>query len=126
MAKRRNVPEDKLAGLFDFSLDPFAFAPLHIAGATKGERVRRVALAVAGRAFLATGKWNADWAEIKAMCTHQNCYDQANFASTLKSSKGSIFKSVEVQGSVDLSSSGTDEAEKLLATLATGDDGTNK
>jgi hypothetical protein len=123
MAKRRSVSEEKLAGLFDFSLDPFSFAPLHVTGANKGERTRRVALMVAGRSFLATGKWTADWAEIKAMCTHQNCYDQANFASTLKASKGSIFKSVEVQGSVELSSAGTDEAEKLMASLAIGENG---
>ncbi len=126
MAKRRNVPEGKLASLFDFSLDPFSFAPIHIPGANKGERARQVALAVAGRAFLATGKWSADWAEVKAMCTHQNCYDQANFAATLKGAKGGIFKAVEVQGSIDLSSSGTDDAEKLLATLATGENGSDE
>jgi hypothetical protein len=126
MAKRRNIAEDKLANLFDFSLDPFSFAPLHIPGANKGERARRMVLAVAGRSFLATGKWSADWAEIKAMCTHQNCYDQANFAATLKGSKGTIFKSVEVQGTVELSSSGTDEAEKLLSSLATGENGSGE
>lgn len=117
MAKRRNVDLDCLAGLFDFSSDPVAFAPVHIEGSKTLERMRKVALAVAARTFILTGKWTADWTEIKAMCTHQNCYDQPNFASTLKKEKGEIFKSVEVGKSIELSASGTDQAELLLASL---------
>ncbi|SRR6266571_1295478 len=123
MAKRRGVAAEQLAGLFDFSVEPFAFAPIHVSGGAIKERMRRVALLVAARSFLATGRWLADWAEIKAMCTHQNAYDQANFASTLKAAKGDIFKSVEVGTSVELSATGTEQAEQLLASIAKPDAG---
>lgn len=125
MAKRKNIELARLAALFDFSSDPVAFVPLHVEGLRTQERMRKVALAVAVRTFILTGKWAADWAEIKAMCTHQNCYDQPNFAATLKKGKGEIFKSVEVGKSVELSASGTDQAEQLLAALA-GADASNK
>lgn len=121
MAKRRSVAPEKLASLFDFSGDPFSFAPLHVPGDSQKERTRRVALLVAARSFLATGRWVTDWAEIKAMSTHQNCYNLPNFAATLKEGKGDIFKSVNIGTSVDLSASGTDAAERLLAELAAPD-----
>jgi hypothetical protein len=123
MAKRRGVSPEQLAALFDFSAEPFAFAPLHVPGGAIKERMRRVALLVAARSFLATGRWVADWAEIKAMCTHQNAYDSANFASALKAEKGEIFKSVEVGTSVELSAAGTEQAEQLLASIANPDAG---
>ena len=118
MAKRRNVTNEQLAGLFDFTTDPFTFAPLNVTGENNTERTKNVALLVAARAFLATGRWVADWAEIKAMTSHQNCYDVANFAAGLKKAKGKQFKSVSVGTSVELSATGTDEAEQLLARLA--------
>jgi hypothetical protein len=121
MAKRRSMAPEKLASLFDFSADPFSFAPLHVPGDSQKERTRRVALLVAARSFLATGRWVADWAEIKAMSTHQNCYNLPNFAATMKEGKGDIFKSVNSGTSVDLSASGTDAAEKLLVELAAPD-----
>lgn len=122
MAARRNVAPERLAGLFDFSSDPFTFAPLNIPGDNNSERTRKVALVVAARTFLATGKWTGDWLEIKAMCTHQNSYDRPNFASTLKQAKGDLFRSVEVGTSVELSASGTEQAERLLAALAAPSD----
>jgi len=118
MAKRRSVSAEKLAALFDFSSDPFTFAPVHVPGSAMNERAKKAALLVASRSFLATGRWVADWAEIKAMCTHQNCYDVANFAATLKKAKGDIFKAVEGGTSVELSATGTEQAEVLLAELA--------
>lgn len=118
MAKRRNVAAERLGSLFDFSSDPFTLAPLHVEGSNNKERTRKVALVVAARSFLATGKWTGDWAEIKAMCTHQNCYDVANFAATLKQAKGDLFKSVDVGSAIELSAAGTEQAEVLLATLA--------
>jgi len=121
MAKRRSVAPERLAALLDFSGDPFSFGPFHVPGESQKERTRRVTLLVAARSFLATGRWVADWAEIKAMCTHQNCYNQPNFSATLKEGKGDIFKSVNGGASVDLSANGTDAAERLLAGLATLD-----
>jgi hypothetical protein len=89
------VSPEALASLFDFSSDPFTFAPLNVEGAGVSDRSKKVALLVSARSFLATGKWQGDWAEIKAMCVHQNCYDVANFAKVLRNAKGDIFKSVE-------------------------------
>lgn len=121
MAKRKNIPPDRLAGLFDFSSDPFTFAPVHVPGTAKSDRAKKVALLVGSRSFLANGRWVADWAEIKAMCAHQNCYDQANFASTLSKEKGGLFKSVDVGTSVELSATGTEQAEALIAEFANPD-----
>jgi hypothetical protein len=126
MAKRRNVAAKGLAELFDFSADPFTFSPLHVPGKNKRERTLKVALLVGARTFLATGRWVADWAEIKAMCTHQNCYDLPNFAATMKGAKGGPFKSVTVGTGVDLSATGTNEAEQLLAALASPTDAASK
>jgi hypothetical protein len=121
LAKRRGISLERLAALFDFSVDPFAFAPLHVAGDNIAERTRKVALLVAARSFLATGRWVADWAEIKSMSTHQNCYDLTNFAQTLRKGKGNIFKSAEVGTGVELSAQGQEQAEQLLTDLAQGD-----
>lgn len=52
------------------------------------------------------------------MCTHQNCYDQPNFAATLKKEKGETLKNVTPGSNVELTARGTDQAEQLLATLA--------
>ena len=122
MAKRRNITAEALAAVFDFSSDPFTFAPVNVAGAGVSDRSKKVALLVAARSFLATGKWQGDWAEIKAMSVHQNCYDVANFSASLKKGKGDIFKSVEAGKSVELSGTGTEQAEQLLATLCKADD----
>jgi hypothetical protein len=118
MASRIKVSPDQLADLFDFSTDPFAYAAIHIEGKSNRERVCRVALLVAARSYLATGKWSADWAEIKAMCTHQNCYDVNNFSSSLSRAEGDWLKTVNSGSSVQTSAKGQKEAERLLATLA--------
>jgi hypothetical protein len=118
MAKRRGVSSEALAGLFDFSSDPFAFAPTNVMGSGTSDRAKKVALLVSARSFLATGKWQGDWAEIKAMCVHQNCYDVANFAAVLKKAKGDIFKSVSPGSSVEVSGAGTEQAEQLLAGMS--------
>jgi hypothetical protein len=118
MGKRRNLTAEQLAGLFDFTTDPFTFAPLNVTGENNTERTKNVALLVAARSFLATGRWVGDWAEIKAMTSHQNCYDVANFAAGLKKLKGKQFKAVTVGTSVELSATGTEEAEQLLTKLA--------
>jgi hypothetical protein len=118
MAKRRNLSAEQLAGLFDFTTDPFTFAPLNLTGENNTDRTKNVALLVAARSFLPTGKWVGDWAEIKAMTSHQNCHDVANFAAGLKKLKSKQFKGVTVGTSVELSATGTDEAEQLLAKLA--------
>ena len=124
MAKRRGVSPEAISGLFDFSSDPFAFAPVHVEGTGVSDRSKKVALLVSARSFLATGKWQGDWAEIKAMCVHQNCYDVNNFAAVLKKAKGDIFKSVEAGKSVELSGTGTEQAEQLLAAMSKQNDAT--
>jgi hypothetical protein len=121
MAKRRGISAESLAGVFDFSSDPFTFAPLNVSGANVSDRSKKVALLVSARSFLATGKWQGDWAEIKAMCVHQNCYDVGNLAAVLKKAKGDIFKSVSPGSTVELSGAGTDQAEQLLAGLSKDD-----
>lgn len=120
IAKRRNTSAKKLADIFDFSTDPFGFAPIHVPGDKNADRTRKVALLVATRSFLASARWVADWSEIKAMCTHQACYDLPNFSKVLTNAQGSLFKKVNRGVSVELSAEGITEAENLLATLAVG------
>jgi hypothetical protein len=40
IAKRKNVPATELAGIFDFSTDPFVFAPIHVSGKGNADRTR--------------------------------------------------------------------------------------
>lgn len=120
MASRLRVNPEKLSDIFDFSAEPFTFAAIHVEGTSSSERTRKVALLAAARSFLATGKWQADWGEIKAMCTHQNCYDVSNFSRHLKAGEGDIFKKVENKANVQTSAKGQSEAEQLIAFLAGG------
>src|SRR5436309_13592226 len=117
MAKRRGVYAERIAALFDFASDPFSFAPIHVSGESTRDRTRKVALLVAARSFLATGRWLADWAEIKAMTSHQHCYDMANFSTGLKKLKGKQLKAITVGTSIELSATGSDVAEQLLTKL---------
>jgi hypothetical protein len=121
MAKRRGITPEQLAALFDFTSEPLAYVPINVQGESMKDRTRKVTLLVAARSFLGTGRWLADWSEIKAMSIHQNCYDVKNFATAIKEGKGGVFKSVDGGISVELSASGTEAAEKLLAELAQPD-----
>lgn len=120
-ASRIKVTPQQLADVFDFSTDPFTFAAIHIDGRSRRERLYRVAMLVAARTYLATGKWAADWAEIKAMSTHQNCYDVNNFAHALRHAEGDWFKKVTTGENVQLSAKGQKEAERLLRVIAGGE-----
>lgn len=122
MANRLKVEPEALADVFDFSADPFTYAAVHVEGKSTRERVHRVAMLVAARGYLATGRWSADWAEIKAMCTHQSCYDVNNFSATLNGAEGDWFKKVTSGTSVQTAAKGQKEAERLLKVLAGGGD----
>lgn len=121
IAKRNKVLPEKIAALFDFSTDPFTLSTFHIPGSNNADRTRRVALAVAARSYISNGKWSADWREVKAVCTNQNCYD-GNFAAALVKGKGGIFKNAKAGESIELSTEGVTEAEKLLADISMADD----
>jgi hypothetical protein len=126
MANRLKVSSESLADVFDFSMDPFTFAAFHVEGKSNRERALRIALLVAARGYLATGRWSADWSEIKAMCTHQSCYDVNNFSSTLKAAEGEWFKKVNSGTSVQTNAKGQKEAERLLKVYAGGSDATEE
>lgn len=119
-AKRLDIPVSDLAALFDFNAEPFTFHAVTVPGDNNAERTRNVVLLVAGKSYLTTGSWTADWKEIKARCVDQNCYDHANHSSNLKKEKA-WFKSVDVGKQVELSTGGIKEAEKLLKQLVTED-----
>lgn len=122
MATRLKVSPEKLADVFDFSTDPFGYAAIHVEGKSARERQYRVAMLVAARGFLATGRWTADWSEIKAMCTHQSCYQVNNFAGNLANAEGEWFKTVTSGANVQTNAAGQKEAERLLVELAGGAD----
>lgn len=119
-AKRLGVELEKLEALFDFNADPFGLHAVTIPGKKNADKTRSVALLAAARSYLATGAWNADWQEVKALCVDQNCYDLANYSITLKKSAGTLFKTVEPGNPIELSSAGIKDAEKLLKALAEG------
>jgi hypothetical protein len=119
-AKRLAIETEKLASLFDFSVDPFTLQAVSISGKNTAEISRKVALLAASRSYFATGSWAADWQEVKALCVDHNCYDAKNYAINLKQGAKNWFKSVEPGKSIELSSGGIKAAEKLLKGLAAG------
>jgi hypothetical protein len=121
-AKRLAIETEKLAALFDFSVDPFALQAVAISGKDTAEKSRNVALLAAARSYFATGSWNADWQEVKALCVDHNCYDVNNYAKNLKVGAKGWFKSVEPGKAIELSASGIKAAEKLLKDLAEGNE----
>ncbi len=116
-AKRLSVAVEKLEALFDFSVDPFAIHALTLPGKNNAEKTRQVALLAASRSYLALGTWTADWQEVKSMCVDHSCYD-GNHVANLKKGEGNVFKSIESKKTIELSSGGVKEAEKLIKILA--------
>jgi hypothetical protein len=121
MAKRLQVDLETLASLFDFTSDPFTFAPYAISGEGKADRTRNVALFVATKAYLSgTTTWAADWKEVRAECLNQGCYDSSNHAQFLKAG-AALFVSVDAGKNLELSGAGQTAAQEFLKRLATGD-----
>ena len=120
-AKRVQVPLERIEALFDFSVDPFVFNAISVPGEKKADKTRRAALIVAGRSYFSTGSWTADWSEVKAFAVDQNCYDGGNHAAFLKQGAGSLFKAVESGKTIELSSEGIKEAEKLIKQISEAD-----
>ena len=119
-AKRLGIEAEKLAALFDFSVDPFTLQAVSISGKNTAEISRKVALLASSRSYFASGLWIADWQEIKALCVDHNCYDAKNYAINLKTGLKDWFKSVEPGKAIELSSGGIRAAEKLLKEIAVG------
>jgi hypothetical protein len=117
LAKRLNVDPVKVEDQFDFTADPFVYHPMEAPGDNNADRTRNVTLLVAVRTYLATGSWTADWSEVKARCIDLNCYDGPNHATFLKRAKGTLFKTVEVGKTIELSGPGRTAAEKAFADL---------
>jgi hypothetical protein len=117
-AKRLEVSHENLEGLFDFSVDPFVLQAITVPGKGVAEKTRNVALLAASRSYMAAGTWSADWQEVKSLCIDHSCYGGANHLVNLEKGKGSLFKSVERGKTLELSSAGVQEAEKLLKSLA--------
>jgi hypothetical protein len=67
--------------------------------------------------YFAVGTWIADWKEVKAQCVNQNCYTE-HHGEYMKNGEKSLFKTVEVGKPIELSASGTREAENLLTAFA--------
>lgn len=121
-AKRLQVSVDRLAALFDFTSDPFTFAPYTIPGENKAEKTRNVALFVAAKAYLSgTTSWIADWREVRAECVNQGCYSDNNHVANIKAGTG-LFKNVEAGKNLELTSAGQTAAHELLKTLTAGGD----
>ncbi len=118
LATRSKVTPEQLADLFDFNTDPFTFASVTVEGRNYYEKARKVALLVAAKSYLTTGRWVADWEEIKALCIDNSCYDAGNFAKAMREATGMLFKTVNVPTSVELNSLGTTEAHTLVGQLA--------
>jgi hypothetical protein len=117
LSKRLAVQPSQVEDQFDFTADPFVYHPIEAPGDNNADRTRNVALLVAVRTYLATGSWNADWAEVKARCIDLNCYDGPNHATFLKRGRGTLFKTVEVGKTIELSGPGRTAAEKVFAEI---------
>mgnify|MGYP000689218587 CR=1 FL=1 len=117
-AKRIDVPAKKLESLFNFDVDPFTLHAVTLPGKKNADKARNVALVAAARSYFATGSWSADWQEVKSLSVDHSCYDVANHLANLKQGTGSLFRKVESQKPIELSSGGIKEAEKLLKNLS--------
>ncbi len=118
MCTRLKVAPEKLETIFDFSVDPFALHAVNLPGKNDAEKTRQVALLAASRSYLAAGSRSADWQEVKSLCVDHNCYNSPNHVTNLKQWARKMFKGVEPGKPIQLSASGTKEAEKLLKKLA--------
>lgn len=119
MAKRCGLDQTKFAGLFDFTVEPFAYHALNVPGKSKAQKTRNVALLIAAKAYLMSGHWKADWPEVKSMCVDQDCYDRSNMQTNLTHE---LINSADAEAGIALSSKGKAAAEKLLL-LLTGSEG---
>jgi len=117
-AKRMEIPLEKLEALFDFSVDPFTLQAVSMPGKNIAEKARNVVLLAAARSYFASGLWSADWQEVKALCVDNNCYQNNNHAENLRKGAGSIFKSIEAGKTIELSTTGIKDAEKIIKSLA--------
>jgi hypothetical protein len=118
LATRSNVTQKQLEDLFDFNVDPFTFASVTIEGKNYYEKARKVALLVGAKNYLNSGKWVANWEEIKALCMDNSCYDAGNFAKAMREATGTLFKTVVVPTYVELNNFGTTKAHELVGELA--------
>jgi|ERR1035438_5540577 hypothetical protein len=119
-AKRMEIALEKLEALFDFSVDPFTLQAVTVPGKNIAEKARNVALLAAARSYFASGSWSADWQEVKSLCVDNNCYHSNNHQVNLRKGEGSIFKTVEAGKTIELSTNGIKEAEKMVKSLAEG------
>jgi hypothetical protein len=117
LAGQTNLAVPTLLSVFDFAVDPFTLGSFVLPGANTADKARKVALLVGVRSYIGSGKWTADWNEVKAACVDHGCYDGANFSQAMSKGKGGIFKNVTVGSSIEISASGQAEAKKLLASL---------
>lgn len=115
-AGRLGVKVERLAGLFDFQLDPYNYHALVVPGDNKADRCRNVALLLCAKSYLTLGgDWSADWKEFRTVCLDQQCWDQANAGIYL--SKTGNFKTASAGEGISLSSKGVSAAQELLSGL---------
>lgn len=117
LAAQAKVTVPQLVTLFDFAVDPFTLGSFVITGSNVSDKARKVGLLVGVRSYVATGKWTADWNEVKAACVDHGCYDGPNFSQAMNKGKGGVFKAVTVGSSVEISASGQTDAKSLIASL---------
>jgi len=73
-------------------------------------RTRFNSLAVrAAKNYMITGRWSADWDEIRSVSGDPGCYDPGNFAKAMREAKGGILKGVDVGESVAVSPEGINQ-----------------
>lgn len=115
MATRIKAPVGRLVGLFDFHLDPYNYHALSVAGASKADKSRNVALLLCAKSYmLSLGDWTADWKEFRAVCLDHGCWDKANAGTYLK---GPLFKRGSASEGIASSPQGISAAEGLIAQL---------
>jgi hypothetical protein len=117
LAGQAKLTVSALLTLFDFAVDPFTLGSFVIAGSNTSDKARKVALLAGARSYIATGKWTADWNEVKAACVDHGCYDGANFSQAMSKGKGGIFKNVTVGSGIEVSANGQSDAKALLFSL---------
>jgi hypothetical protein len=86
-----------------------------IPGTGKASKQISLAVLLSVRQALGGGSFGCGLEELRQMCLHYNCYDTANFASNLNSTKNKLlFKSRKKGEDIELSGPGTKKAAEVI------------
>lgn len=93
----------------------------HKLGGNKAEQTRTLALLVFCARFFALGEDDVSVEHVRAVCEEKNCYDQANFSTTLEKAEGVNYTGPRGKKYLRLKSDTIDKFKSKVQSLTPGD-----